>query len=191
MKTDKFAVTETQLAAYTRREHDLFRRVMEGTLPIERVLAGLQDLVEGKFVAPGVVRTLADMLAAGKYSYLNPNITEKNFPVNPALYTIEGSKLYHFNKRMKTAQVFVAIRADGYEPDGLEKLLAYGAEHPEEQRKYPIIGLGSSWVDPGGDRNVPYLGESDRERYMDLDWDGPGGEWDEHCRFLASPQVQR
>lgn len=190
MKTDK-TVTEAQLAAYTRREHDLYRRIMEGSLPIEQVLAGLQDLIEGKFVAPGVVRTLADMLAAGKYGYVNPDITAKTFPVNPALYTTVGCKPFHFNKRMKTAKVFAAIRAEGYEPDPIEKLLAYGEENPEEQRKYPIVGLGSSWVDPHGDRDFPYLGECARGRSVSLDWGGLGSEWREDCRFLASPQVQR
>ena len=40
MKTD-------QIATFTRRTHELYRRLMEGTLPVEATLAGLQKLVEG------------------------------------------------------------------------------------------------------------------------------------------------
>lgn len=129
---------------------------------------------------------LADMLAAGKYYRVDDNITQKNFPVDPARFTTEGCKVFHFNKVMTTAEVVAAIRKEGYEPDGLEKLLAYGAENPEEQRKYPIVGLGSSWVNPGGDRDVPVLYENDRERYVSLLWVDPSFQWSAHCRFLAS-----
>lgn len=44
-------VTDEQLGIYARREHDLFRRIREGTLPVERVLDGLQSMIEGKFDA--------------------------------------------------------------------------------------------------------------------------------------------
>lgn len=126
------------------------------------------------------------MLKAGNYDWVNPDITEDHFPVNPSLYTAEGSKPFHFNRVMTTSQVEKAIRAEGYEPDPIEKLLAYGAKNPEEQRKYPIVALGSSWVNPRGYRFVPYLFESGRERGVYLNWGGPENQWDENCRFLGS-----
>ena len=42
-------VTDEQLGILARRQNDLFRRVREGTLPVERVLGGLQSLIEGAF----------------------------------------------------------------------------------------------------------------------------------------------
>lgn len=47
MKTT--TVTDAQIATLARRQHEIYRRLTEGTLPIERVLAGMQDLIEGKF----------------------------------------------------------------------------------------------------------------------------------------------
>lgn len=44
MKTN---VTDDQLAAFSRRTNELYRRMTEGTLPAERVLTGLQALIEG------------------------------------------------------------------------------------------------------------------------------------------------
>jgi hypothetical protein len=42
-------VTDEQLGILARLEHEIFRRVREGTLPVEQVLAGLQRLIEGDF----------------------------------------------------------------------------------------------------------------------------------------------
>lgn len=44
-------VTDEKLGVLARRQNDLFRRVREGTLPIEAVLRALQDTIEGNFDA--------------------------------------------------------------------------------------------------------------------------------------------
>lgn len=44
-------VTDEQLGVLASRQNDLFRRVREGSLPIEAVLKGLQNLSEGNFDA--------------------------------------------------------------------------------------------------------------------------------------------
>jgi hypothetical protein len=48
--TTKF-VTDEQLGILARRQNDLFRRVREGTLPVESILSKLQALIEGDFDA--------------------------------------------------------------------------------------------------------------------------------------------
>lgn len=149
-----------------------------------KTIRKMAEMVVGS--AKPAVRTLAGMIVAGRYDRVHPDITEERFPVRPESFTAEGSKFFHFDRIMTTAEVEAAIRSEGYEPASIERLLAYGASHPEEQRKYPIVALGSSWVDPDGDRSAPYLGGYDRERSVDLHWGDPGDQWDEHCRFLAS-----
>ena len=58
-------VSDEQLGVLGRRYHDLFRRLREGTLPIDKVLAGMQDIIEGNFDAiPHGVRRLIDCDAA-------------------------------------------------------------------------------------------------------------------------------
>jgi hypothetical protein len=54
-------VSDEQLGQLARKQNDLFRRVREGTLPVERVLGSLQDLIEGNFDAiPKGLRRLID-----------------------------------------------------------------------------------------------------------------------------------
>lgn len=133
---------------------------------------------------------LADMIAACCFDgWINPDINEVNFLVKPELFTTDGANLFHFNRQMTTSEVEIEIRNEGYEPASIERLLAYAKEHPDEQRKYPIVAQGSSWVNPDGDRRFPCLGGGRHERDLglDLDWRGPSGIlWREGCRFLAS-----
>ena len=68
------------------------------------------------------------------------------------------------------------------EPAPIEALLAYAAKHPDEQRQYPIIGLGSV-AGVGGDRYVPYLRRHGARRYLLLSWWDDG--WHDFYRFLA------
>ncbi len=46
--TTKF-VTDEQLGALARRQHDLFRRVRDGSLSVELVMSSLQGIIEGNF----------------------------------------------------------------------------------------------------------------------------------------------
>jgi len=57
------------------------------------------------------------------------------------------------------------------------------AAHPELQKQFPIIALGSVWRDSSGSRQVPYLGVGayDRKLYLD-DF---GLDWAARCRFLG------
>ena len=127
----------------------------------------------------GVLQGLID---AGKYDYVNPNITEDNFPV-PAEFVLGSEpKIYHFNRYISSENAIKEMDKDGYRPAMIWDLLDYGAKNPEEQRKYPIIGLGSiGEVD--GDREVPYLIGFDSERRLNLyRWDDV---WGSDYRFLA------
>ena len=65
---------------------------------------------------------------------------------------------------------------------GLKALLAYGVKNPNEQRQYPIVGLGS-FAGVLDSRYVPYRYGRGAGRGLDLLW------WDVvwygHYRFLA------
>jgi hypothetical protein len=65
----------------------------------------------------------------------------------------------------------------------IEYLFAFGEKYPEEQRKYPIIGLGSV-AKVLSDHCVPFPDRSDAERDLCLGW-----WWDDGCggcyRFVA------
>ena len=130
--------------------------------------------------------SLDDMIDAGTYYSSAGYITAKRFPVQGEGVVQYQATLFHFDRRISSEDAVAAIKADDrqnpWEPAKIEGLLAYGAKNPEEQRRYPIVGLGSV-VRVLGDRSVPCLYWHTAERSLDLGlWDDG---WDGFCRFLA------
>ena len=132
-----------------------------------------------------IAMTLNAMIAAGNYDRVSCNISEKNFPIDPSRFTMDNTKVFHFGREITTEEVGVAVREEGYGSAGIEPLLVYGAENPEEQVKHPIAALGASWVGPNGNCGIPYLHGYGGGRSLNLDWGGPESRWYEASRFLA------
>jgi hypothetical protein len=129
-------------------------------------------------------KSLADMIKAGGYDWKNSDITADHFPVVGSGQAEVGLELVHYGKNMSTEDVLADLDKRSLRPATLAELLAFGAKYPDEQRKYPIIALGSVWADWGGDRYVAYLRESDRELKLNLGCHV--SVWGDHCRFLAA-----
>jgi hypothetical protein len=131
-------------------------------------------------------RSLDQMIAAGNYDWKNDNITAKKFPVVGEGIVQYEAKLFHFDRTTQSQANVDAIKADDpanpWEPGKIEHLLSFGEKYPEEQRKYPIIALGSV-AGVNGDRSVPYLYRYDARRSLYLYW--WGSDWYGSCRFLA------
>ena len=135
-------------------------------------------------------QSLETMIVAGHYDWRNDDITAKRFaPKGEGVVEYEA-KLFHFDRNLSSEQAVEAIKSadttNPWEPGKIEHLLSFGAKYPEEQRKYPIIGLGSV-AEVDGDRDVPCLYRSGAERLLDLIW-WDGG-WGGSCRFLAVRQL--
>jgi len=148
-------------------------------------------------------RTLAQMIGAGNYDWVNSNITQENFPLIAPSAEASGpdagpyrtsagngsaeteAVLVRYGKRMTTMAVEADLDRRGLRPATCAELLALGEKHPDLQRRFLIVALGSFWVGPGGYRGVPYLYGGSGRRRLCLGWDHPDGEWDGHYRFLA------
>lgn len=128
-------------------------------------------------------KSLADMVKAGKYDYASDNIVAKNFPIEGTGVVETELVLVHFDRDIGSDAAIKELEQMGLVPCKIEHLLALGAKHPDLQREYPIICLGSSWVGSGGDRDVPYLSDWRAGRRLDLDWFG--SRWGRYCRFAA------
>jgi hypothetical protein len=144
----------------------------------------IETITTGIIVDHGM--SLEDMIAAGKYDWVNPNITPKSFPITTTGIVQFEPKIFHFDRYISSEDAVAAIKTDDpqnpWEPAKIEGLLAYGEKHPEEQRRYPIIGLGSVAEIDGG-RGVPCLYGNDAGRGLDFGWFGL--DWGDDCRFLA------
>jgi hypothetical protein len=131
-------------------------------------------------------RTVQEMINAGNYDWTNSDITAKHFPLpkeHNGKKVPVSSKLFHFNRAISSEDATSEMDKAGYRPATLAELLALGEAHPELQKEFPIVALGSVWRDADGNRFVPSLNVSGYKRGLDLDWFGYG--WRVGCRFLA------
>ncbi len=129
-------------------------------------------------------QSLAEMVATGKYSAgaVNTNITEEHFPVETGEANVQ-SVLVHLDRTVDSDQVLRELDKRGLRPATMVELLAFGAQHPDAQRQFPIVALGSVWADPDDDRRVGCLWGRPASRELHLSWFD--GQWGAHCRFLA------
>lgn len=131
-------------------------------------------------------KTVGQVITDGNYDYKNSNITSENFPISPEMVgkKVEVSaKLFHFNRDISSDDAISEMDQAGYRPATLMELLVLGFLFPELQRQFPIIALGSIWLNAHLNRSVPYLDVDGSERKLNLYWFG--GVWNARCRFLG------
>ncbi|MCX6717583.1 MAG: hypothetical protein NTU76_02815 [Candidatus Taylorbacteria bacterium] len=127
-------------------------------------------------------RSIADSLKAGKYGWKNDGITDANFPSTETGEREVEFGMFYFNKNTESDANIAQMKSEGFRPATMKETLAYGEKNPEEQRKYPMIGLGSVAL-LSGYRLVAYL-------YGDGSWRDARlnfcvNEWNGRCRFLG------
>lgn len=107
------------------------------------------------FTAPTILvidysLTLEDMIVAGRYDWVNNDITATRFPVKGEGTAEYEAKLFDFDRSISSEaavrKIRAADRANPWEPARIEHLLAFGAKHPDEECRYPIVALGSVCV---------------------------------------------
>lgn len=126
--------------------------------------------------------SLVDMIKAGAYDWVNPDITEANFPKTGTRETVVSAELIHFNKFISSDNAVLDMDKLGYRSATIHELLSFGAKNPDVQRQFTIVALGSS-CEVDGDRRVACLYRSVSGRGLGLGW--WGGDWFGDCRFLG------
>ncbi len=187
--TQKIRVADEKLGILLRREQDLNRRVLEGTLDINKVLIKLQKIIEGeleKILSISSSPSLSDRIALGKYDWVDKDITEKNFPIKVEKYHEVEYKLFCFNRSISSHSAIEKMKDEGFKPGNILELLKLGEIQSNLQREFPIVALGSTWQDGGGGR-VPVLNCDDAMRELALYWFEDG--WHSNYRFLGVRQV--
>jgi hypothetical protein len=129
--------------------------------------------------------SLQEAITQCNFDWTNDNITEENFPKSEDEHGKHEVpfRLFQFDQnRIETKDVIAQIQQERCIPATLRQLLVWGKIHPELQRQFPIIGLGSVWRDSGEILRVAFLwGRRVRSLSLDRfnDNRGPG------VRFLA------
>jgi hypothetical protein len=154
---------------------------------------GLGKLVPDVIILPiDYTKSLEQMIAAGNYDWKNDELTAKRFPIVGEGVVEYEFRYFRFNRKVSSETAVDLIKKgdneNPWEPAKTEHLLVYGENFPEEQRKFPIVALGSVGEVSGG-RYVPYLDGVGSERSLRLSW--WGDDWYDDCRFLAVRKVSR
>ncbi len=129
-------------------------------------------------------QTLEQMITAGHYDWTNDKITSKRFSVEGTGTVEFEAVLFPLDKDTPFSSEKIKRQIDeaGFEVGKIEPILSFGANFPGEQRKFPIVGLGSV-VEFGGNRRVPCLDRGGVKRGLNLTW--WCSHWPIHCRFLG------
>ncbi len=169
---------------------EFFAQIETGRISKERLQEFLRGEQEKNKAADAVVRIfvdytrpLADLIKAPGFDWVNSDITEKHFPITNRPNGDVEMKIFHFNRDMGSDEAIREMEKRGYRPAELPEALAYAKANPDEQRKYPILILGSVWRHWDGRRDFPYLWDGGSGRRLSLDWFDD--EWRSGCRFLA------
>ncbi|MEI7452222.1 MAG: hypothetical protein WCK37_03380 [Candidatus Falkowbacteria bacterium] len=91
-------------------------------------------------------KTFEEMVSAGNYDWKNVDVESGNFPLPEDFKTTElVGKFFDFgvDNRDPVKNVEEKIKVDGFRPATSTELLAFGATHPEVQKTFPIIALGT------------------------------------------------
>ena len=165
---------------------DKVRKILAGELKIQLLSTTAEavvvptDVEQFMTIEPDLA--FEDRITRGNYGWRNSDLTEKKFLVTADQVGEWEWKLFHFNRRISSEDAFGLIQEDGFEPGQIGHILTFGEINPEEQRKYPIIGLGSV-AEVLLDRFVPVLWYDDDRRGLCLSWFDRY--WGDRCRFLG------
>jgi hypothetical protein len=120
---------------------------------------------------------LKQLIKKLKFDYVNPDITEVNFPDDGQRGKVE---ILYFNEVLTTEKVLEKIEKKGYRPATLYELINYVKDW---NGKDLIAALGSVWQRSDGDRNCPFLCRGGTWRRLSLGWVDDG--WNDSSRFAA------
>lgn len=111
------------------------------------------------------------LIAAGKYDvvygdYVNP----QNFPLK--IDTVEKTvfiEMFEIKKPTNGADIIKIMDSYGCRPADFKELLFFAAAYPNEQKKYSIVALGSSYLYKGFSY-VPMLTTEEGKRIICTEW---------------------
>lgn len=127
--------------------------------------------------------TIEEAVRRGHYNYADANITSQNFSTKQKGKVERVMELIHFDCYISTNEILKEFDRMGYRPAELHELLAFGEQHPDVQRKFPVVALGPVWRRPDGYRLVPCLWGGTDNRGLGLHWFGGG--WVSGFRFIV------
>jgi len=149
---------------------------------VDAFLKCLQQVNNVLRIMTGGTRTTEEVVAAGNYGWMNAMVNGDNFPMRPMPEGPREIVFLEFDHNSGSEEVLAEAQRQGLERPVYEDALFFGEQHPEEQRKDPIVFLHEPWRDPLGNLRVLVLDCDGRFRslnplYFDVSWA-------RRCRFV-------
>jgi len=128
-------------------------------------------------------RNIESLVTDGKYDYADSDINSKHFRAERNGTEDIEVHLVHFGRSISTEDAIAELDKMGLQPAKIHELLTLGIKHPDLQREFLIIALGSVWRYQDGSRGCPCLGRDGSGRDLSLHWVEIA--WNGICRFAA------
>lgn len=160
-----------------------------GMEKVERLLRGELRGTENNPILPladtSSVQAFAYKIRAGKFIYVDSNITPENFPIEARDRQGVEVKLIHIGNDIKPDDAKVWIDELGCRPAKIWEAVSFCAAHPatREWAFHPVMALGSIWQDPYGRRYFPFVAELTSGRELRLS--SCSGELNKYCYFAV------
>ena len=119
-------------------------------------------------IARGGPRSTERLVEAGGYGYAHSCVTSDNFPVRAGARGAVEIVLVGFEAAVTAAEALAEAGRRGLGRPSYEDALDFGAEHPEAQRRHPIVFLHDPWVGFFGRRDVLCLWSNAGRRELGL-----------------------
>jgi hypothetical protein len=162
--------------ARQRQQANLFNH--EGALDAEEIIEDRPADNAGNTTYPTYVlsvnyeRSVEDGVRAGRYDWVNRDITHKNFPRKKKGTAKVAVELVHFDRYISVSEALCELKENGYRPADLWELLAFGEKYPEVQINFTVAALGSIYRHPNGHYFSPLLYGFNSRRRLGLFWLG-------------------
>lgn len=117
------------------------------------------------------------------YTYVNPDLKYSHFPIGGHGAMEVAMEYVTFDHEPTTQEALDEIKRRGLRRPDRAEAESFLDQHPEEQKKFPVIGLCGSVVDRRGRRNVACVNACEGERNLYFYW--LLNRWYQFCRFLA------
>lgn len=167
--------------------HEQVLRILSGELKIQLLSTTSDQAItppveDDQFLTVEADLGFEDRITRGQYGWRNSDLTEKRFPVTAEQVGDWEWKLFHFDRDISSEDAIRLMKEDGYDAGQIGHILTFGEKYPDEQRKYPIIGLGSV-AGVSLRRLVPGLWSARGRRLLRLYWFV--SDWPRLFRFLG------
>ncbi len=110
------------------------------------------------------------LIEAGNFTKINKYLDLSTCSRECELIKRPGGKieLINFGQFVEPAEVYARFKRKHLRPSTNHELSSFALAHPGIQRKYPIAGFGTIWLDPKGIERVPCLYGDAVDRVFDL-----------------------